>query len=76
MAYTPELSVEYSGILRRIAWAAGRPMTKTIMEVIDYVSEVVETKKVCKACQDDSFCLRCPFNRTQGDFDFQDCKSP
>ncbi|MBW1829579.1 MAG: hypothetical protein JRI74_09180 [Deltaproteobacteria bacterium] len=64
MAYTPELTQEHSGTLRRIAWALGIPMTKAIHEVVDYVSRIMDWKKVCDACRDNSFCGQCPFNRS------------
>jgi len=62
MAYTPELSQEHSGALRRIAWALEIPMTKAIEEVLDYVGTIIESKKVCKACRDKSFCKDCLLN--------------
>ena len=38
MAYTPELSQNHSGTLRRIAWALKMPMTKAMAEVINYLA--------------------------------------
>jgi len=64
MAYTPELSQQQSGALRRIAWALEVPMTKAIEEVLDYVGKVIEKKKVCDACKDSTFCDWCPFEHT------------
>ena len=61
MAYTPELTQDYSGALRRIAWALDLPMTTAIEEVIFQVSREVDKKLICKACRDDSFCGRCLF---------------
>ena len=63
MAYTPELTQTNSGVLRRIAWALEIPMTKAIQEVVDYVSRIMDWKKVCEACKDKSFCGNCPFNK-------------
>ena len=65
MAYTPELTQEHSGTLRRMAWALGKPMTKTMSEVIDYVSQKMDRHKVCDACRYNSFCEQCPFNRRE-----------
>lgn len=62
MAYTPELSQEHSGTLRRIAWALEVPMTKAMEEVFDYLGNVIDKKKVCESCRDDSFCKQCSFN--------------
>jgi len=63
MAYTPELSLKHSRTLRRIAWALETPMTEAIEEVFEYVGKVIDNKKVCEACKDKSFCVRCVFNR-------------
>ena len=38
MAYSPELNRDYSGALRRIAWAIDLPMTTTLEEVISRVA--------------------------------------
>ena len=65
MAYTPELSQRHSGTLRRIAWALGMPMTKTLEGLLEYVGTTVNTRKVCDACRDKSFCSECPFNNTK-----------
>jgi hypothetical protein len=63
MAYTPELSHEYSCTLRRIAWALDVPMTKAIGMIFDYVSKVVDSNKVCKSCRDKTRCEHCLFDR-------------
>jgi recombinational DNA repair protein RecR len=63
MAYTPELSQEHSGTLRRIAWALEKPMTKAIEEVFSYLGKALDNKKVCEKCRDKSFCNLCVFNR-------------
>ena len=65
MAYTPGLSQRHSGTLRRIAWALEMPMTKAIEEVFDYLSKVMDEKKICYACRDKSFCESCEFNRNK-----------
>ena len=61
MAYTPELSLRHSGILRRIAWAYGVPMTRAIEGVLEQTSKYIDGRKVCGACRDNSFCEGCPF---------------
>ena len=63
MAYTPELSQKYSGILRRIAWSLELPMTDAMEEVFDYVGKIIDSKKVCEACRDRTFCQECLFNQ-------------
>ncbi|MDM8536027.1 hypothetical protein QUF70_04675 [Desulfobacterales bacterium HSG17] len=62
MAYTPELSNYQSCTLRRIAWALGVPMTKAMNEIIGYVSNVIDNKRICSACRDKSRCITCVFN--------------
>jgi hypothetical protein len=66
MAYTPELSQDYSGALRRIAWALGLPMTTALEEVIFHVGREVDHKLICEECRDKSFCDRCLFNGSEG----------
>ena len=61
MAYTPELSQNYSGALRRIAWAIDLPMTTALEEVIFQIAREVNHKAVCEACKDNGFCNRCLF---------------
>ena len=61
MAYTPELSLRHSGILRRIAWAYEVPMTRAIEGILEQTSKYIDGKKVCEACRDNSFCEECPF---------------
>jgi hypothetical protein len=62
MAYTPVLSYKHSCTLRRIAWALGIPMTKTIEAVFDYLSRILDSSKVCIACRDKTRCSDCVFN--------------
>lgn len=61
MAYTPKLNIEYSGLLRRIAWAFGVPMTRAIEGIIECSTKYIDVKKVCEACRDRSFCELCLF---------------
>ena len=63
MAYTPELSQVHSNILRRIAWALEKPMTKTMANIIDNLAKRLNREKVCVACKDRSWCPDCPFYR-------------
>jgi hypothetical protein len=63
MAYTPELNQENSAILRRIAWALNLPMTKTMERVFEHVSSIVDDRKICISCKDDTFCEKCPFSK-------------
>lgn len=62
MAYTPELSQKHSCTLRRIAWALNMPMTKAMDAVFDYISQAVDSKRVCESCRDKTRCENCVFN--------------
>ena len=61
MAYTPELSAQHSAILRRLAWATGRPMTDTLKMIMEFAAEKEDKKTVCENCRDKSKCRICPF---------------
>ena len=62
MAYTPELSMQSSRILRRISWSLGVPMTKSLELIFDYLPQILDREKVCQGCRDRSQCDECPFN--------------
>ena len=63
MPYTPELSIESCCTLRRIAWAAGLPMTKAINQVFELMPEVLDKNFVCTACKDNTKCAVCGFGK-------------
>ena len=65
MPYTPELSTESCCTLRRIAWAAGLPMTKVINQVFELIPEVIDKQFVCAACRDNSKCSVCGFSKVK-----------
>jgi hypothetical protein len=62
MAYTPELSIRSSRILRRISWALDVPMTKGIEFVFEYLPKILDSEKVCQGCRDKSKCSYCAFS--------------
>ena len=62
MAYTPELNESASATLRRIAWALGQPMTRTMSAIFIKLPNLMDRKKVCDACRDPSACSICSFN--------------
>ena len=64
MAYTPQLSIEHSRTLRRIAWALGVPMTKALERVFEHLPRILDNRKVCSACRDRTKCKECPFSET------------
>ena len=62
MAYTPELSMQSSRTLRRIAWALDMPMTKALEKVFEFLPEILDREKVCQKCRDKTKCSDCEFN--------------
>ena len=62
MAYTPELTLKSSSILRRISWSLGVPMTLGIEIIFDYLPQILDRNKVCQGCRDKSKCSECSFN--------------
>jgi hypothetical protein len=63
MAYTPQLPREESAILRRLAWAIGKPMTTTLTRLMQVMAAHANPAHVCPRCKDRSICAQCPFNR-------------
>ena len=61
MAYTPELSIYHSALLRRLAWGIGRPMTETLHRALDQVAGMVDKHLICSMCRDDTHCEACAF---------------
>ena len=62
MAYTPELSMESSRIIRRIAWSLDKPMTQTMEILVKNITMFIDRKKICSKCRDNSFCNECIFS--------------
>ena len=62
MAYTPELSMESSRIIRRIAWSLDKPMTQTMEIVVRNITMFIDRGKICEKCRDNSICNECIFN--------------
>lgn len=60
MAYTPTLSQPYSAMLRRIAWAINKPMTQTLMAILNTLN--LDAEKICENCRDMSQCGICILN--------------
>jgi len=38
------------------------PMTKAMEKVFEYLPEILDSQKVCRACRDKSKCSDCEFN--------------
>jgi hypothetical protein len=45
--------------LRRLAWAAGRPVNKTMDRIIELVCNRINAQAVCFICRDRSQCRIC-----------------
>ena len=78
MAYTPELSLKSSGMLRRVAWAADAPMTRVMEDLMKLLPALFDPAKVCAACRDKFFCRSCGFaqNNKGGDEEVYRSKAP
>ncbi len=59
--YTPQINEESAFLLRRVAWAAERPMTLTLDACIRTLVGSLDVKTVCDACQDRR-CMECPIS--------------
>ena len=62
MAYTPELQLEHSRTLRRIAWSMDIPMTRAMAEIFDWLPEQMDKERICASCRDKSLCEVCAFS--------------
>ena len=49
--YSPKISKEAVYVLRRLAWAKGMPMTKTLNDLILNAVNKISIKKICKTCK-------------------------
>jgi hypothetical protein len=61
MSYTPEFSMKSSVSVRRLSWALGLPMTKTVETMVDILPHIFTPKKVCARCKDTKRCFECSF---------------
>lgn len=61
MAYTPELDLQHSQTLRRIAWAMDQPMTRAMSEIFNWLPQMMDREKICGKCRDKTRCSTCPF---------------
>jgi hypothetical protein len=65
--YTPRLSAASLCRLRRLAWAVGSPMTKTLDRLIELVCSRINAQAVCNACRDGSQCDICGLTQLSKD---------
>lgn len=60
--YSPQINYQSSTILRRLAWLQGKPMTKTLEQLILQAGLYFSSKKKCKACKSSKkLCKTCFF---------------
>ncbi|GHU40189.1 hypothetical protein FACS1894190_06770 [Spirochaetia bacterium] len=64
MVYTPQLSYHSSEMIRRLSWAFGLPMTKTLETIIKSFPLLVESSLVCSKCKNKTLCSSCVFSST------------
>jgi hypothetical protein len=62
--YSPQFSVVSAVSVRRLAWAQGKSMPKTVDFMVSLLPSIVDPQKVCLACRDNTKCQACVFSRT------------
>ncbi|MDA3937715.1 MAG: hypothetical protein PF693_00180 [Spirochaetia bacterium] len=62
--YTPQISISAVFILRRMSWALGKPMTKTLNHTILGLVPKLNHEVICGACLDRR-CAACPITFSQ-----------
>jgi hypothetical protein len=61
--YSPRFSEKAAVSIRRLAWALGLSMPKTIDILVDEISLVFSPSVICPKCQDKTKCQACGFYR-------------
>jgi hypothetical protein len=61
--YSPQFSEKASVSIRRLAWALGLSMPKTIDILVNEISLVFSSSVVCPKCIDKSKCSSCGFHQ-------------
>jgi hypothetical protein len=61
--YTPQFSTTASVSVRRLAWAFGKSMPKTVDLMVSLMPSILDPKKVCMSCMDNTKCQLCIFSR-------------
>ena len=59
--YTPRFSDVACVSIRRLAWAMGINMVKTIEAIVKLLPTIVSSSKVCGVCKDKTKCQVCIF---------------
>ena len=63
--YTPQFSALASISVKRLAWALKKDMTEAVDIIIQLLPYIMDYKKICNACQDNSICDSCAFHNPQ-----------
>jgi hypothetical protein len=61
--YSPRFSEKAIVSIRRLAWALGVSMPKTIDILVDEISLVFSPAVICPKCQDKTKCQACGFHQ-------------
>lgn len=59
--YAPQINQQSVFILRRIAWAIGKPMTISLNQIIALAISKMNIATICSSCKDNNQCSWCPF---------------
>jgi len=62
-SYSPQFSDAASAAIRRLAWVTGKPMTRTLHNLIMALPAILDPSKICLSCLDNSSCKDCIFSR-------------
>jgi hypothetical protein len=63
--YSPQFSAMASISVRRLAWAFGVSMPKTVDIIVKELSSTFSSSFVCPQCKDKTKCSLCGFNQQQ-----------
>ena len=61
--YSPQFSKKASVSIRRLAWALGLSMPKTIDILVNEIALVFSPSVVCPQCKDTTKCQTCGFHQ-------------
>jgi hypothetical protein len=59
--YTPQFSEMAAVTVRRLAWAMGLSMTKSVEQIIKEITLIFPSAKICPKCKDKTKCKVCGF---------------
>jgi hypothetical protein len=61
--YSPQFSEVSAVSVRRLAWALGLSMPKTVDQVVGFLPSLFPPGVVCLACKDNTKCKLCAFGQ-------------